>query len=180
MNFFQALSLAYFSQPVENRAIYQSIRGQSPRTILEFGVQRGERTANLLKLAIRGTAASEISYICVDPFEGREISDGPGLSVRKMHKMLTQLGVKARLIPDSPVRATKQLASTLQNVDLLIVATPTLDWLENQRNSLAELLSDKGVVFVGSQKETGGALAFERFVKETFRTETVRELRRAG
>lgn len=154
MKFFHSIYLSYFSQPVENRALLQTVNRLKPTIILEFGLQRAARTLNLLDLASCHRKAEEIEYTCVDPFEGRDVHDGPGLSLRKAYKLLTPFGTQLRLLPGVPAEEVKQVASLIGKVQLLVVATPGLDWVESRRNELADLLEPGGVAFLGQSPPT--------------------------
>lgn len=169
MNILRSIYLAYFSTPTENRALYQAIGRLKPTRIVELGIQRGVRTMNVLELARQFHEAKDIEYFCVDPFESRIVEDGPGLSLRKTHKFLTQSGVRAKPIPDRPENALGTLANLTGEVDLLVVATPSLDWVTPQKNSLADLLKSTGMAYLGISRPDGSPFELLPYTVEQLR-----------
>lgn len=167
MNFFQSLYLTRFSSPAENRKVYQAVCRIKPTTILEFGIQRGERSVNMLELAKRFHRAESIQYCCVDPFEGRMPEDGPGLSLRKAYKVFTKTNVRLKTVPDSPVESLRHVAGLIQAAELLIVATPTVDWAFQHGNRLLELLADNGTIILGAS-ESGKIVDFSVLTANEF------------
>lgn len=155
MNIIRSIYLTYFSLPTENRALYQAVTRRKPRRIVEFGLQRGERTLNMLELARHYRRVQDIEYVCIDPFESRTIEDGPGLSIRKAYKLLTQCGVRARLIPEQPENALPLLADLAGSVDIMVVATPSLDWIRDRKTEVAGLLEPNGLVCLGTSSPDG-------------------------
>lgn len=155
MNFIRSLYLTYFSAPAENRALYQAVCRLKPTRIVELGMQRGLRTLNMLELAKQFHPAKDIEYFCVDPFESRIVEDGPGLSLRKAHKLLTQCEVRAKPIPDRPESSLPFLTGQVSDADLLVVATPSLNWIFEQRSALADLLKPSGMAYLGESQPDG-------------------------
>jgi hypothetical protein len=155
MNFIQSIYLTHFSKPDENRNVYQAVVRLKPVRILEFGIQRGIRTINILELAKRYHRTDEIDYICVDPFESRTLEDGPGLSLRKTHKILTCSEIRSRMIPGSPEKSVAQIARLFNNIDLIVIATPSLDWITTFKKILAGLMNERGMFFLGQSAPNG-------------------------
>ena len=155
MNIIRSLYLSYFSSPPENRALYQAICRWKPARIVEFGIQRGVRTANMLELVRQFHEVEKIEYFCVDPFESRVVEDGPGLSLRKAHKLFVQSGVRVKPVPGRPEDGLRSLTKQISDVDLLIIATPSPNWIEMQKPALAELLKPKAQVFIGTSTLDG-------------------------
>lgn len=178
MNIFQSIYLSYFSSPVENRGLYQAIGRLKPQKIVEFGIQRGVRTANVLELAKKYHKAEEIEYYCVDPFEGRTVADGPGLSLRKAHKMLVQSEVKARAIPCMPEESFTQLSTIGDGVRLMIIATPSLSWALEHRTKLVEIMDAKGMIFLGVSDPSGASFELTPYTIDQF--QAFNPLRRAA
>lgn len=168
MKFFHALYLSYFSQPVENRALFQHVHRWKPRKILEIGIQRATRTVNLLDLASCHQKAEDIEYYCIDPFEGRSVFDGPGLSLRKAYKLLTPFKTQLRIIPGLPEECLRQIG-TGGDFQLLVLATPELDWLKSHGAILADLLASKGVAFVGQSTPDGKPFELRMFSPDELR-----------
>ncbi|HBT78451.1 MAG TPA: hypothetical protein DEB39_16340 [Planctomycetaceae bacterium] len=150
MNVFQTLYLTHFSTPKEERLLYRFVKKTKPRIILECGIQRGVRMMNLLRLVgTYGKTESEEGplYVCTDPFEGRTEEDGPGLSLRKTHKLLSQTGVRHRCIPASVEMGITQISRSIKDIDLAILATPHFDWLATKGALLAVALREDAAVF---------------------------------
>lgn len=163
MNFFQSFYLTHFSAPADERSLYRHIKTARPTTIVECAIQRGERMLKMLQLAqsvyVKTDAdpASESSgaaknadflYVCMDPFEGRTEEDGPGLSLRKAHKLLSRLTLRHRCIPAPAEQGVAQLSRTFKDVDMLVLATPRYDWLAGKGALLASILHEDATVFL--------------------------------
>ncbi|MDR1384271.1 MAG: hypothetical protein LBJ67_10600 [Planctomycetaceae bacterium] len=152
MRFLQTFYLTHFSKPASYRSIYRHIQQEHPRKVLEIGIQNGERTIAMLKLLLQFCGEkSDVHYSCVDPFESRAQEDGPGLSLRKAHRMINKLEIPSRLIPLSPLNAVRQLYLNrmIEKVDLVIIATPNIDWLEPCLTSFRELIHESAGIFFG-------------------------------
>ena len=152
MKFFQSFYLTHFSKPVSHRAIYRHIQSEHPRKVLEIGIQRAERTLALMQMLLKYCGEkSDVHYCAVDPFEGRTLPDGPGLSLRKAHRLISQFGIKSRLVPSTPVSAIKQLHLNrlIEKVDLVVIAMPDVKWLPGCIGSLTELVHESAGIFLG-------------------------------
>lgn len=152
MKFFQTFYLTHFSKPVSHRAIYRYIQSEHPRKVLEIGIQRADRTMMLLQMLMKYCGEkSDVHYCCIDPFEARTLADGPGLSLRKAHRLVSQFGIKSRLIPSTPTGAVKQLHLNrlIEKVDLAVIAMPETQWLTGCMNSLTELIHESAGIFLG-------------------------------
>ena len=152
MNFFHSFYLTHFSKPAGHRAIYRHIQKEHPRKVLEIGIQRAERTLIMLQMMLqyRGDK-SDLLYCCIDPFESRTPNDGPGLSLRKAHRLISRFGVTSRLIPATPACAVRQLHldRLIEKVDLVIIATPNTSWLSGGISALRELIHESAGIFFG-------------------------------
>lgn len=169
MKIFQSLYLAHFSKPVEDRVIYREIGAIRPKIIVEVGIQQGVRTQNILELAKKYCKdKEELQYYCIDPFEGRAPEDGCGLSLRKVHRMLNLLDIRFRPFPADPKTGIAQLSKSVQNTDLLVVASPENDWIFKSVKAFEALLGPASVVFVGKRGEPDTPYAFERFQRDSF------------
>ena len=152
MKFFQTFYLTHFSKPVSHRAIYRFIQSEHPRKVLEIGIQRAERTLNMLQVLLKYCGEkSDVSYCCVDPFEARTPTDGPGLSLRKTHRLLSKFEIHMRLIPLMPADAIKQLHLNrlVEKADLVVIAMPDMEWLPECLTSLTELIHESAGIFFG-------------------------------
>lgn|GEM_PF-2314836 len=167
MNFIKSFYVTHFSKPACDRVIFKCIQTEHPRKILEIGIQRGTRTANLLQMVLRYCGEpSEVSYTAIDPFEGRSSEDGPGLSLRKAHRLISQFGVKSRLDPQPPEIAVKQffLNRLIEKVDLAIITTPRFEWFTTCATHLSELIHESAGIFVGFPSQ----IPTEPFIFEKF------------
>lgn len=164
----QTFYLTRFSSPAENRSVYQAVCRVKPKTILEFGVQRGLRSDKILELAGCYRDGSEIQYCCVDPFESRSQEDGPGLSLRKAYKVLAKSGARIQTIPDLPEDSLRHVAASVRDVELLVVATPSIDWVFECRDALVSLLSEKAIIFVGQSTVSGKPFEFVQYSTKQF------------
>lgn len=173
MNFFQSFYLTRFSSPVENRKVYQAVCRIKPKVILEFGIQRGDRSFNMLELSKRFHKAETIQYCCVDPFESRTQEDGPGLSLRKAYKVLAKTNVRLQTVPDSPVESLRHVAGSIRNVEILVVATPSVGWAFQHGDALSSLLAENGIIILGGSA-TGKVAEFSVYSLKEFR-ETIFE-----
>ncbi|MCL2623297.1 MAG: hypothetical protein FWD31_06475 [Planctomycetaceae bacterium] len=152
MKIFQSFYLTHFTKPASHRAIYRHIQSEHPRKVLEIGIQRAERTRTMLQMLIKYCGEkSDVHYCCIDPFEARTPNDGPGLSLRKTHRFISQFGIKSRLIPGTPHSAVRQLHLNrlIVKVDLAIFAMPDMQWLPPCMASLRELIHESAGIFVG-------------------------------
>lgn len=166
MNLFQSLYLTHFSKPIEDRPVYREVAAMRPKKIAEIGIQRGIRTQHLLELAIRYCySAEEIEYYCSDPFEGRTVEDGCGLSLRKAHRLLNLLDVRFRPFPSEPEQGIAQIAKTIPELDFLVIATPRHDWISNSLAQFETLLGSNTVVMLGTRVRPDMPYNFERLLK---------------
>ena len=152
MKFFQSFYLTHFSKPASNRAIYRYIQSEHPRKILEIGIQRAERTLNMIQMLLKYCGEkSDAHYCCIDPFEARTTTDGPGLSLRKTHRLVNKFGIQTRLIPLPPANAIRQLHLNrqIEKVDLAVIAMPDMKWLPGCVSSLCELIHESASIFFG-------------------------------
>ncbi len=114
------LYLAYLSRPSADRRLYQLIRRHRCRLILEIGMGSGQRAARMIDVA-QGRS-SRIEYTGIDQFEARSREDGPGQSLKQMHRLLASSGATTRLIPGDPFSALARSANQIGHVDLLVVS----------------------------------------------------------
>ena len=166
MKFFQSFYLTHFSKPASLRAIYRHIQSEHPRKVLEIGIQRAERTLNIIQILIKYCGEkSDVHYCCIDPFEARTLADGPGLSLRKTHRLIHPFGIQTRLVPLPPANAIRQLHLNrqIEKVDLVVIATPDVKWLPGCMTSLGELIHESAGMFFGVPASNGeGGFAFEK------------------
>ncbi len=119
---FQALHLSYLSQPASDRPVYRAIVRQEARTFLELGVGVGQRAVRMIELAGRFHADRDVKYTGIDPFEARTSVDGPGVTLKMAHRLLTATGARIQLVPGQPHTSLARVANALGQVDLVIIS----------------------------------------------------------
>jgi len=118
----RALYFLYFSTPRGDRRVYQAICRQKARKFLELGIGIGQRAARMIEVAARFFPPSEIRYIGMDPFEARSALDGPGVTLKMAHRLLSSTGGRIRLIPGDPLASLANSANALGQVDLIVIS----------------------------------------------------------
>jgi hypothetical protein len=117
--------LAHLSSPTWDRVVYRAIAQRQARRIMELGIGEGRRAMRMIDAAARFTAVSEIQYIGMDHFEDRKEDDGPGLSLKAAHRVLTRSGAKIKLVPGDPLRSLARIANELGQIDVLVISAQT-------------------------------------------------------
>ncbi len=116
------LYLSYLSKPVFNRLIYRAIARQRIFKIVEMGVGRCQRAAYMIEAAGFHAPAGQVHYTGIDLFEARSATDGPGVTLKTAHRLLTATGAKIRLLPGDPFSALARAANTLTGTDLMVIS----------------------------------------------------------
>ncbi|HUT12017.1 MAG TPA: hypothetical protein VMY42_16065 [Thermoguttaceae bacterium] len=88
-----------------------------------MGIGIGQRAARMIEAAARFFPHCEIRYIGIDPFEARSAVDGPGVTLKMAHRLLSRTGARIRLIPGDPSTALDGSANTLGQVDLIVISS---------------------------------------------------------
>ena len=114
-----AFWLARMSRPAGERAVYRHVLKDAPARILEIGLGTLVRTERLLRAA--GRAAGEVAYVGLDRFEGRAVTDPPGVSLKQAHQRLASLG-RVRLVPGNADTSLARLCNQLGQFDLVLVS----------------------------------------------------------
>jgi hypothetical protein len=120
--FLKTAYLTHFSKPASDRLVYQVIRRQRVRSILEFGIGEAQRALRMIEMARLASPGEEIQYTGIDLFEGRSTADGPGVSLKMAHRILSATEAKVRLIPGDPANALARMANTLGHADLVVIS----------------------------------------------------------
>lgn len=152
----QVLYHCYLAAPSSDRVLYQAIRRNRARRILELGIGTGSRAARLIWMAQRYHASDEVRYVGLDPFEARTACDGPGITLRLAYRMLRTTGAKIRLLPGEPLAVLAQAANHVGTVDLAIFSArldPSL--LVETWFYVPRLLHPQSEVFVEAQLPAG-------------------------
>jgi predicted O-methyltransferase YrrM len=114
------LYLAYLSKPASDRLLYQTIRRERCRQIVEIGMGSGQRAVRMLDLAVCHHPVEELRYAAIDLFEAR--TGAAGLKLKEAHCLLKGRSAKVHLLPGDPLSALARAANTLGETDLLIVS----------------------------------------------------------
>jgi hypothetical protein len=83
---------------------------------LQFDFGQGEAACTLVRWLRETSGRVPERYVAVDRFE----SQPGGMPLKSAHRILTGLGTKPLLIPDSSLAAMPRVAHTIGAVDLLI------------------------------------------------------------
>ncbi len=116
----QVLYYCHLAAPSSDRVLYQAIRRNQARKILELGIGTGSRAARLIWMAQRHQAPGEVRYVGFDPFEARTAWDGPGITLKLAYRTLRATGARVQLLPGEPLAVLAQAANNVGPVDLLI------------------------------------------------------------
>lgn len=116
------LYLSHFSKPASDRAVYRVIRNESVQRIVELGIGTGQRAVRMIELAALQSSPGQIRYTGIDRFEARAPSDGPGLSVKTAHRLLSRTGARVQLLPGDPFSALARAANNLAGSELVIIS----------------------------------------------------------
>ena len=153
------LYLCYFSKPAAERPVYRAIRRLGVRKIVELEIADGRRALRMIEVARHAASRSDVHYVGMDPFEDRTPSAGPGTSLKAMHRLLRETGVRVQLVPGAPSDGLMRMANSLGKVDLLIVPAE-LDsasfahvWFFVPR-----MLHERSLVFVDGRSSDGQRL----------------------
>lgn len=166
MQLLKTTHLLYLSTPAEDRAVYKAIRSNGTCRILEIGLQRAVRTKRMLELAKMAGDGTEIEYTGIDPFESRTRMDGPGWSLKRAHVELKTPGVKLRLMPGSPQVVLPRIANMIGQQDLIVIACPSNDWVEDCRGHFARLLGDNTIILLREGDASKKAFTFRQLTRE--------------
>jgi hypothetical protein len=110
----------YFSKPLNDRPVMLYIMENPVSSILEIGMGSGQRTKQLLKWCQLPKDAAQLRYVGVDLFESSP-EDRPHLKLKQAHRMLSEAGAKAHLIPGDVTSALSRVANTVHPSQLVII-----------------------------------------------------------
>ncbi len=110
--------LSRFSRPASERPVYRHVLANPPQRILEIGLGTLVRTERMLLAAARGGG---VRYIGLDRFEGRDIDDPPGVSLKEAHRRLHSLA-RVQLVPGNVDTSLARLGNMLGHVDLVLIS----------------------------------------------------------
>ena len=153
---FRAFCLFYLSKPPSDRLIYRTIRRRQVKSILELGIGIGQRAARMIEVASLCHPTEQIRFHGIDPFEARSAADGPGVTLKMAHRLLTSTGARIHLVPGDPLAGLSRVANSIGRLDLIIVSQRV------DRSSLAKawfyvprLMHDDTIVLRESARPAG-------------------------
>ena len=124
LSWYERLYWKYLSKPVSQRALFLHVLDNPLTSILEIGMGSGQRIAQLLAINAKGSEPKPIRYTAIDPFESNSQSANsqpPLLSLKAAHRILSEHGVKAHLIPGEPSNSVARVAHSVLPSDLVII-----------------------------------------------------------
>ncbi|MFM8214331.1 MAG: hypothetical protein ACKN82_06815 [Pirellula sp.] len=124
LSWLQRLYWNHFSKPVSERALFLHVLEKPLTSVLEIGMGSGQRIARLLALNASVSELKPIRYTAIDPFESNSdaLASGQGvLSLKAAHRILSERGVKAHLVPGEPAGSVARVAHSVLPSDLIII-----------------------------------------------------------
>lgn len=118
LSWLQRLYWQHLSKPVAERSIFLHVLESPVTSILEIGLGSGERISRVVPLCTRPVDGKPIRYTAIDPFESQTSGH---LSLKGAHRLLTELGLKAQLIPGEPAGAVTRVAHSVLPSDLIVI-----------------------------------------------------------
>jgi hypothetical protein len=112
----------HFSATDTDRPVYQAIRRDQVRSILELGVGDGQRALRMIQVAAMDVPVAEVCFTGIDPFEAQQAPGEPSLPLKAAFRMLRETGARVRLLPGDLLDTLIQNANRLGQVDLLILS----------------------------------------------------------
>jgi hypothetical protein len=142
LGWFGSVWLTRLSGPASERVIYRHVLRSAPRRILEIGLGTLVRTERMLRAAARA-GGGDVRYVGLDRFEGRDVGDPPGVSLKQAHRGLHALA-RVQLVPGNADASLARLCNQLGQFDLVVVSADTdpryleRSWLFIQRMVTAD------------------------------------------
>jgi hypothetical protein len=110
--------LCNFSRPASERPVYRHVLARAPKRVLEIGLGTLVRTERMLRVAAR---SGGVQYIGLDRFEGRDVTDPPGVSLKEAHRRLHALA-RVQLVPGNVDTSLARLSNMVGHVDLVLIS----------------------------------------------------------
>jgi hypothetical protein len=123
LGWFGSVWLTRLSGPAAERVVYRHVLRSAPRRILEIGLGTLVRTERMLRAAARA-AGGDVRYVGLDRFEGRDVGDPPGVSLKQAHRGLHALA-RVQLVPGNADASLARLCNQLGQFDLVVVSADT-------------------------------------------------------
>lgn len=158
-----AFYLAHISKPIEDRPIYQALLNGRVRRILELGLGFADRSVRLIETASRFCDAQEVHYTGVDLFEGRETSQGVGVTLKLAHQKLRRTGAHVRLMPGNTYSGVAQVANSLKGLDLVVISGDQLpEILDRTWFYFPRMIHSQTQIFLQKPCDPGESAPFDR------------------
>ena len=74
----------------------------------------------MIEVAALRKPLDEIQFTGIDLFESRSSADGPGVTLKMAHRLLTATGARVQVVPGDPLSGLSRVANTLGQIDLII------------------------------------------------------------
>jgi hypothetical protein len=107
-------------KPVEERELFAQLIQRPIASLLEVGIGNGSRMQRIAKLVTLAEGVASLRYVGTDEFESAT-DRGHHLSLKQAHRLASQLGFKATLIPGDVESAIPRVAHKLGSSDLIII-----------------------------------------------------------
>lgn len=142
------LWLTRLSRPAADRTIHRHVLRVRPARILELGLGRLVRTERMLRAAGVSANGEPVRYVGLDRFEGRAVSDLPGVSLKDAHRRLHALA-RVQLVPGNSDASLARVCNHLGTFDLVLVSIDNDErHLERSWFFLRRLVTATATVFV--------------------------------
>lgn len=119
-SWFQKLYVRLFAKPASDRQVLMYLLENPVASILEVGMGKGERTKQLLKYHRLPEGVAQLRYVGVDLFESAE-DEREHLKLKQAHRLLSEAGAKAHLVPGDVTSALPRVANTVHPSQLVII-----------------------------------------------------------
>lgn len=121
LSFLQYIRLTMFSHPVCDRAIYKLIKKHSFRSFIELGMEDGNRSQWMIRVAAKYGASKNVRYTGVDQFDDRG-DDQEKLQLIDVHRRLQSANAKTQLVPGDLQLAISRIANSHVRTDLIVIS----------------------------------------------------------
>jgi hypothetical protein len=173
--------LTHLAKPVADRLVYRAILDNKISRLVEMNLGDGSRALRMIDAAARNNQRQDIHYIGVDSFEGRNPTDGPGMSLIEAHRLLKQSEAKIKLIPGDPCEALARSANLLTNIDLLLIDVPQDSGrLERTWFFVPRMLHARSIVLLGAADSKGEKIFRQIELAEINRLASASQRRKAA
>ncbi|HBE72185.1 MAG TPA: hypothetical protein DDW52_28965 [Planctomycetaceae bacterium] len=119
MSWLQKIYWNHFGKPVSERALFAALLAGPFDSVLEVGVGNGDRLRRIAKL-LQSSSGDSVRYIGTDPFESSS-DDRPHLTLKAAHRLASQLGLRASLLPGDAPGALPRVAHKFGPSELVII-----------------------------------------------------------